>query len=475
MGNNRARLDSWKAIADYLGRDVRTVRRWEKERNLPVHRVPGKEGGTVFAYAEELDGWLNGAQPSGDALAGSAVSALPSGVRAEPLPAVEAPAASGTEPLHQSKEQPRRALRLLPLAGALLAGAVLLAAGRWYFSSRAGAPVRVSLAGKKLIAWDASGRESWEYEFPQPAEFQLVQGQPYNVFTDLVGDGGREVIALIILKAESPASETAGARLGADTFRSTLYCFSENGRLLWSYVPDLKLSFAGRSFEGPWPATAMVLTPAARGQTVWVAYRHHTWWPSFVERIDARGSASLAFVNAGTIWVLASVRNSSGQYVLAGGINNELGSAALAVLRDGDEASSSPPLTPGGPYTNDTILHWPHLYVAFPTSELFRLGGGLYDDVGSIVVERDRIQVATNEGKDPTGEATLVPAFYEFTKDFELTSATLGDDYWRVHRVLESQGKISHPAARCPDRAIASRVREFAGSAWFTPSLHSGN
>jgi len=53
------RLDSWKAIAEYLGRDVRSVQRWECERGLPVHRIPGAKGGGVFAYTEELEGWLN--------------------------------------------------------------------------------------------------------------------------------------------------------------------------------------------------------------------------------------------------------------------------------------------------------------------------------------------------------------------------------------------------------------------------------
>ena len=52
------RLSSWKAIAQYLGRDVRSVQRWELERGLPVHRVPGDKGGAVFAYQGELDRWL---------------------------------------------------------------------------------------------------------------------------------------------------------------------------------------------------------------------------------------------------------------------------------------------------------------------------------------------------------------------------------------------------------------------------------
>jgi excisionase family DNA binding protein len=52
------RLDSWKEIAAYLGRDLRTVRRWEKEKRLPVHRVPGGERRAVFAYRAQIDAWL---------------------------------------------------------------------------------------------------------------------------------------------------------------------------------------------------------------------------------------------------------------------------------------------------------------------------------------------------------------------------------------------------------------------------------
>ena len=53
------RLDSWKEIAAFFGRDERTVRRWEKDSALPVHRVPGGAKGRVFAYERELDQWLS--------------------------------------------------------------------------------------------------------------------------------------------------------------------------------------------------------------------------------------------------------------------------------------------------------------------------------------------------------------------------------------------------------------------------------
>jgi Tol biopolymer transport system component len=51
------RLESWKEIANYLNRSVRTLHRWEKEEGLPVHRQLHKELGSVFAYKSELDAW----------------------------------------------------------------------------------------------------------------------------------------------------------------------------------------------------------------------------------------------------------------------------------------------------------------------------------------------------------------------------------------------------------------------------------
>ena len=50
-------LDSWKEIAAYLKRGVRTVRRWEKEEGLPVHRQMHRTLGSVYAYRHEIDGW----------------------------------------------------------------------------------------------------------------------------------------------------------------------------------------------------------------------------------------------------------------------------------------------------------------------------------------------------------------------------------------------------------------------------------
>src|ERR1043166_6153873 len=53
------RLDSWKEIAAYLKREVRTLHRWEAHEGLPIRRHLHRERGSVYAYKSELDSWWN--------------------------------------------------------------------------------------------------------------------------------------------------------------------------------------------------------------------------------------------------------------------------------------------------------------------------------------------------------------------------------------------------------------------------------
>ena len=54
-------LNSWKEIATYLGRGVRTVQRYERNLGLPVRRLGGESGRSVIAFPQDLDDWLTSA------------------------------------------------------------------------------------------------------------------------------------------------------------------------------------------------------------------------------------------------------------------------------------------------------------------------------------------------------------------------------------------------------------------------------
>ena len=51
-------LTSWKEIAVYFGKGVRTVQRWERKIGLPVHRPNHGSKGIVIASTDTLDQWM---------------------------------------------------------------------------------------------------------------------------------------------------------------------------------------------------------------------------------------------------------------------------------------------------------------------------------------------------------------------------------------------------------------------------------
>ncbi|HJR58969.1 MAG TPA: VCBS repeat-containing protein [Vicinamibacterales bacterium] len=67
-------LTSWKEIASFFHREVRTVQRWERDEGLPVHRHRHQRRSSVYAYPEELESWWARHEADSVAPAGTAVS-----------------------------------------------------------------------------------------------------------------------------------------------------------------------------------------------------------------------------------------------------------------------------------------------------------------------------------------------------------------------------------------------------------------
>jgi hypothetical protein len=104
------RLESWKEIAAYLGRDVTTVRRWEKREGLPVRRLHHSRLGSVYAYTIELEAWRN--------------------ERAPAAAATDAPDAGQAPAMVRRGTYARTAAALAVLALALATGVIWIVRGR---------------------------------------------------------------------------------------------------------------------------------------------------------------------------------------------------------------------------------------------------------------------------------------------------------------------------------------------------------
>ena len=71
LEQERNRLDSWKEIAAYLNRNVRTVQRWEKREGLPIYRHVHERGSSVSACKRKIDAWQKQRLLGSDEITGS--------------------------------------------------------------------------------------------------------------------------------------------------------------------------------------------------------------------------------------------------------------------------------------------------------------------------------------------------------------------------------------------------------------------
>jgi TolB-like protein/Tfp pilus assembly protein PilF len=123
------RLNSWKEIAVYLGRDVTTAQRWEKREGMPVHRHLHDRIGSVYASRAELDGWIRSRHPT----------------TPETEQAPESSQTSAAAPEVRQKIFPKRHVTLMA-AGLLVAA---LVAG--YFLRRTAHSASASSGGRLMI------------------------------------------------------------------------------------------------------------------------------------------------------------------------------------------------------------------------------------------------------------------------------------------------------------------------------------
>jgi hypothetical protein len=437
----RDRLDSWKEIAEYIGRDVRTAIRWEHERGLPVHRVPGGRRGAVFAYASEIDRWRAGLPPNG---AGTAFKAPEAGPPSDST-AHASPATVGAEP---SPSVPglagRGAGRRLVWLGAGLAGAVLLATGaaalRLNGTLTAGRAqqtrlARVEVGSSEIVVRTETGAVAWRHEFEVPLVDLPVDGFSHRyAIADLDGDGGAEVVATVSLS------------IGPGVLQDELICFSSTGEVRWRIRLDDRVAFRGGTFGPPWMyGFVAVYTAAGQARIAWTQ-SHQTWWPGILTLLDGSGRRLSTFVQSGQIRELAVVDGPEGSLVLIGGIANAYRAASLAVL-DATSVAGHSPAPAGSPYECTSCLEGsPLSYFVFPPSEITAASGQPYNFLVKLRSMGNEIEAMTRESNPGAPVAELI---FRFARDSTLLQAQAADS-WAAHEAFERAGKLDHSVADCP-------------------------
>lgn len=438
MTETTDRLDSWKAIAEYLNRDTRTLRRWQL-KGLPVRRVPGGRGNSVFAFKSEVEEWLRAAgpeQPQAVAVSAKLESPAP------------APSPVPTPPATLKTARPLRHRWLI----AAVVFAVIFLGWRTFAPSAAPQQLDVRMTGNAVVATGPAGDEIWRYDFPPdianfPAEL---------VGSTRVVDGPRAAIfAMTGYRVAKP-----------DNVRMTgvLRQFSMQGRLQGAFEFNDSWTFAGTSYQSPWVITDSQVNDAFGRRQIAVSGHHFTWWPGVVSILDERLQRLGTFVNSG--WVDA-LRWISPDRLGIAGFNEALNGGMFGVL-DTRGIDGASPEAPGTKYACDNCGPGrPVVYFVFPRSEMNRITGSRFNRA-FVEVAPTGVRIRTDEVARENNEGSLVEAVYDFSLSFELISASYGDRYWDKHHALELEGKIKHTRAECPERDGPPLVKKWTREAGWT-------
>jgi hypothetical protein len=425
-------LNGWKEIAAYLGKSVRSVQRWERELNLPVHRINTPDGGQIiFANRPEIDAWKRAPDN------GHPVTAVPPEHDAAPIvgdQAVETPATSrNPTPQHRGAGG-----QLLFFLAGLAVGAVSVALLRFTIPGR---PDRFELDDNKLHALTASGNLVWTYAFARNAHHP-GSSRRTTLQGDVDGDGSVDIVAAVRFAA--PATRSA--------YSDSVFAFRRNGTVIWQVQPVLQVSHKGQTFEGPWHIRDFAISPDRGRPRVWIVYTHATWRPGFVLEVEPDGRSTIRYMQSGWLHVAAYWPQPSGAYLAIGGIANEYSRASLALVRvDGSPAQSvpngdDPIVCEGCPRAN------PSVFYLFPPSELTEYFFRPYNWVKRLQSRGSELTLGTDEG---FGEGSIV----RISPDLRVMEFERSDQYWQAHRTLENQGRVDHTSENCPDRQAAHEVR----------------
>ncbi|MGI8617614.1 MAG: hypothetical protein ACR2L6_00810 [Gemmatimonadaceae bacterium] len=399
------RIDSWKSIAQYLQRDVATVRRWEKAHGLPIHRI-GLAGRSVFAYTCEIDDWLSRRRPISPPLETSDASL------ASPAP---------------DRAYPRRYVILA--AGVFGAIAFFFAALKWRTST---SDLRIEATSTELIARTHAGAERWRYRFP--ATFDTANLAQMVHFAA----GARPGVYF--------ATRVRGSRADEQVESGVLISLDLAGRLQRSFSFDDTVSFESEAFGPPWALTSFAVNEGDGERSIAIAAHHYVWDPGLVTILDERLKRRGTFVNAG--WIEA-VRWLAPERLLIAGFSNSRDAGMVALLDAAAIDGQGPESAGSRDFCENCGPHRPLRMFVFPRTELNRVTGARFNRV-VIQTLGGRVLARTIEAASEAGD---VDAIYEFSAPaMKFLGAKFSERYWELHLALEAEGKITHAREQCPDR-----------------------
>jgi hypothetical protein len=403
-------LTSWKEIAAYLDRDVRTCVRWEQRYGLPVRRLERDSKAKVFAYKDQIDAWLAERSAGGKARSGG-------------------------------KGLAGRLLRPLPILFALagLAAAAYFLFFRGPSSASPSVPADFHIHGSNLIIVDQAGRELGTFD---TRVHNLVSEEEYRThFKDIIQSGdyvtGWPYIKIIDLDGDSRPEVLFSVQTKSDIGEGTVICLDDHGQERWRRETGREFVIGGQTFRGEYRIFGFNVEDydGDGALEVLVISHHRPDWPCQTVLIDATGLLEGEYWNAGYFMDARAgdLDGDGDKELVLSGVNNEYSRGCVAIFEAGGLRGGSPQDQKAYRWT-DLAAGGQSAYILFPTSDVaaaMHLRGDPINYIAGIY-----------KGEGLTVYATGAQIYYDLDRALNCQKVTLSNTFKNHHDEFIREGKV---------------------------------
>ena len=422
---------SWKEVAAYLGCDIRTCHRWEKNLGLPVHRVEAGSKGTVFAYKEELDRWITEKSRTNgrNGMAHHEGNGNPEAEFSDAAPGLSA----GT-PKQRLLYNPRFYIPFHLAAIALIIGLVIIVGHRRVSHSPHdflidGSALNILDAEKHPIGTldtkiqnlsdDAFYRGRFQrktYNEDHQAHFPLIK------FEDIDGDG--KVETLFVVKTQNQRGEGA------------VYCLADDGRVKWHFQAGREQQIGKQPFSADYRIGGVDTADMNQDGKLEVLFyaTHYPDYPSQFVILDAAGKELGEYWNPGHFneFIYADVNDDGRIEIIAGGVNNDYGKAFVLVFDPLNVSGAAPQPDPDKKFKNLGSGSEKY-YILIPRTDVDLQDGYPVDATASIELSKNKeISVLSLRSR----------LYFEFSYGLQFLRVRKSHTFLTMHKKAFDEGKV---------------------------------
>jgi hypothetical protein len=443
--NNHDLLSSWKEIADYLGCDERTCRRWELNFGLPIHRMEGTSKPRVYAYKRELDSWRT-EKLNGGLTGHNRIKVRPGAARLG------------------SKRSRLKLLWLVPASGAIIAAILFIV------RLSPGEPADFNIKGSKLIILDQKGKKLWDFDTKLDS---LISESEYREHYQTRGRSmmGKSILPYLAIKDINLCGRMEilfAPKRGSEYYETGLFCFDHGGKELWHYRPGRELRFGEHIYSADYRIFGVEPYDINHDENfeVFLIIAHQPHSPSGLVVLDCKGKVLGEFINWGRIDDIAYADfDEDGKIeVIIAGLNDEYGKGFLAVFDTTRIAGSSPQSE--GYACQNCVPGSEKYYILFPRTDVDMVLHPEKEAIEEIhFLNNNRIELQTK----------ISHIFFELDFGFQVQDVK-GSDYFREqHQEQKSAGKITSILDDAYYEALKKGVLYWDGEQWTSAPSWNGN